>query len=112
MPEKILVVDDEPHIVTLVTVALQRAGYAAVSAKDGLEALEKVRTEHPALVLLDVMLPGLDGFEVCERIRKYETTPIIMITAKSAEMEKVWGLEVGADDYITKPFSPANWWPG
>lgn len=106
MPDKILVVDDEPHILTLVSVALQRAGYTVVTASDGLEALEKAHTERPALILLDVMLPGLDGFEVCERIRKTESTPIIMITAKNTEMEKVWGLEVGADDYITKPFSP------
>lgn len=106
MADKILVVDDEEHIVTLITVTLQRAGYTVISAYNGPEALEKTRLERPALVLLDVMLPGMDGFTVCEQIRKTSNTPIIMITAKNTEMEKVWGLEIGADDYITKPFSP------
>ena len=106
LADKILVVDDEQNIVTLISVTLQRAGYTVVTACDGLAALEKARTEKPALVLLDVMLPHLDGFAVCEQLRKVDNTPVIMITAKNTEMEKVWGLEVGADDYITKPFSP------
>ncbi len=106
MPEKILVVDDEEHIVTLLKVSLERAGFAVVTAGDGLAALEMARMERPDLILLDVLLPELDGFAVCEQLRKTDDIPVIMITAKGTEMEKVWGLELGADDYITKPFSP------
>ncbi|HEY8496851.1 MAG: response regulator transcription factor [Bacillota bacterium] len=102
---KVLVVDDEPHIVELIAYHLQRAGFAVAAAADGVEALDKVQTERPDLVLLDVMLPGLDGFTVCQRIRREHAVPIILLTAKTAEDDRVFGLEVGADDYITKPFS-------
>ncbi len=106
MPEKNSGVDDEEHIVTLLKVSLERAGFAVVTAGDGLAALEMARMERPDLILLDVLLPELDGFAVCEQLRKTDDIPVIMITAKGTEMEKVWGLELGADDYITKPFSP------
>ncbi|HLT59121.1 MAG: response regulator transcription factor [Limnochordales bacterium] len=101
---KILVVDDEPHIVELIAYHLQREGFGVITAADGAEALDKVEENRPDLVLLDVMLPGLDGFSVCQRIRRQQDVPIILLTAKTAEDDRVFGLEVGADDYITKPF--------
>lgn len=85
---------------------LTQEGYEVVVAMDGPQALEAARTERPDLILLDVMLPGMDGLEVCRQIRAWSTVPIIMLTAKTAEVDKVVGLEVGADDYVTKPFSP------
>lgn len=101
---KILVVDDEPHIVELIAYHLEREGFTVATAADGPDALDKVGEERPDLVLLDVMLPGLDGFSVCQRIRRQHDVPIILLTAKTAEDDRVFGLEVGADDYITKPF--------
>jgi len=101
---KVLVVDDEPHIVELIAYHLQREGFAVITAADGVEALEKFHAERPDLVLLDVMLPGLDGFTVLQRIRRAHPVPVILLTAKTAEDDRVFGLEVGADDYITKPF--------
>ncbi|MEW6048246.1 MAG: response regulator transcription factor [Bacillota bacterium] len=106
MPYRVLVVDDEPSIVELVQFALQKEGFVTESASDGLEALEKVERAKPDLVLLDLMLPGLDGLEVCRQIRRKTNVPIVMLTAKASEVDKVVGLELGADDYITKPFSP------
>lgn len=106
MSETILVVDDEPSILELVAYNLQTAGYTVLTATDGIEALDIMESDPPDLVLLDVMLPRLDGFSVCQRIRKTYDVPIIMLTARSSEADKVWGLEIGADDYITKPFSP------
>lgn len=106
MPEKILVVDDEPAIVELIMFNLRKAGFETLSAASGEEALRQVEAVKPDLVLLDVMLPYTDGFTVCQQIRSRSTTPIIILTAKDAEADKVWGLESGADDYITKPFSP------
>ncbi len=103
---KILVVDDEETMVRSLSTLLSREGYAVVVATDGPRALEAVRTERPDLVLLDLMLPGMDGIEVCRHIRTSSAVPIIMLTAKTAEVDKVIGLEVGADDYVTKPFSP------
>jgi phosphate regulon transcriptional regulator PhoB len=105
-PARILVVDDEPHIVELVRYNLLQEGYHVSSAGDGELALEKVRSERPDLVVLDIMLPGLDGLEVCRRLRQESAVPVIMLTAKSGELERVVGLEIGADDYVTKPFSP------
>lgn len=106
---KILVVDDENHILELVKFNLEKEGYQTVLAHDGLEAFESVKREKPDLIVLDVMLPKMDGFEVCRMIQK-ETElgdiPIIMLTARSEEIDKILGLEIGADDYITKPFSP------
>jgi DNA-binding response OmpR family regulator len=101
----ILLVDDEESIQTLLTFPLQRDGYRVVQARDGEEALAKFEAEVPDLVVLDVMLPRLDGLEVCRRLRTRSTVPIIMLTARGEELDKVLGLELGADDYITKPFS-------
>lgn len=101
---KVLVVDDELHIVELVAYHLEREGFTVVTAADGMEALEKVEEERPDVVVLDVMLPGLDGFSVCQRIRRRHTMPIILLTARTAEDDRVFGLDVGADDYVTKPF--------
>ena len=106
---KILVVDDEPEAVELVEFNLKQAGYAVVTAADGAEALKKVRAQTPDLIVLDVMLPEMDGFEICKTLRHEPATarvPIIMLTAKAAEIDRVLGLELGADDYLTKPFSP------
>jgi phosphate regulon transcriptional regulator PhoB len=105
-PPRVLVVDDEPHIVELVRYNLLQEGYDVTTAGDGETAIEKVRSERPDLVVLDIMLPGADGIEVCRRLRKESATPIIMLTAKGGEQERVVGLETGADDYVTKPFSP------
>ena len=109
MPDRaprILLVDDEQPIQTLLSFPLQRDGYEVVVASDGREALSRYDEHPPDLVVLDLMLPRMDGLEVCKRLRaKGETVPIIMLTAKSEEIDKVLGLELGADDYITKPFS-------
>ncbi|MCR4430072.1 MAG: response regulator transcription factor [Tepidanaerobacteraceae bacterium] len=107
--EKILVVDDEPHIVELVRFNLEAGGFKVFEAVDGQKAIELAQSEKPDLILLDLMLPGIDGLEVCRILRQQKPTqdiPIIMLTAKSEEIDKVLGLEMGADDYITKPFSP------
>ncbi|MCY6484024.1 response regulator transcription factor [Clostridium aestuarii] len=106
--EKILVVDDEEHIQELIKFNLNKNGYKTVCAGDGLEALNLARKEMPQLILLDVMLPGMDGYDVCKEVRRdssISNIPIIMITAKGEELDKILGLELGADDYITKPFS-------
>jgi len=101
----ILLVDDEDSIQTLLTYPLERDGYRVVQARDGEEALAKFEEEDVQLVVLDVMLPRLDGLEVCKRLRARSSVPIIMLTARGEELDKVLGLELGADDYITKPFS-------
>ena len=104
-PARILLVDDEQPIQTLLSFPLQRDGYEVVAASDGSEALARFDEQAFDLVVLDVMLPRLDGLEVCRRLRARSSVPIIMLTAKSEEIDKVLGLELGADDYITKPFS-------
>jgi DNA-binding response OmpR family regulator len=101
----ILLVDDEDSIQTLLTFPLERDGYRVVQARDGEEALRRFGEEEPDLVVLDVMLPKIDGLEVCKRLRAQSSVPIIMLTARGEELDKVLGLELGADDYITKPFS-------
>jgi DNA-binding response OmpR family regulator len=101
----ILLVDDEDSIQTLLTFPLERDGYRVVQARDGEEALRRFAEEDVDLVVLDVMLPRLDGLEVCKRLRTQSSVPIIMLTARGEELDKVLGLELGADDYITKPFS-------
>lgn len=107
MSQKILVVDDEQSIVTLLKYNLETAGYIVEVAYDGEEALKKVETEQPELIVLDVMLPKKDGIEVCKSIRSDKNlVPILMLTAKDDEFDRVLGLELGADDYMTKPFSP------
>lgn len=103
--KKILVVDDEKPISEIVKYNLVKEGYEVFTAYDGEEALEKVKEEEPDLVLLDLMLPKIDGLEVAREIRKTYDMPIIMVTAKDSEIDKVLGLELGADDYVTKPFS-------
>jgi DNA-binding response OmpR family regulator len=106
---KILVVDDEPEAVELVEFNLKQAGYDVVTATDGAEALKKAHAALPSLIVLDLMLPEVDGMEVCKMLRRDPATaavPIIMLTAKAQEIDRVLGLELGADDYITKPFSP------
>jgi two-component system, OmpR family, response regulator MprA len=102
---RVLVVDDEPHIVDFITLGLQRLGYAAAGAGDGTQGLAMVRDWKPELVILDVMLPGLDGFEVCRRIRAHSSTPILLLTARGEVEDRVHGLDSGADDYLCKPFS-------
>jgi two-component system alkaline phosphatase synthesis response regulator PhoP len=103
---RILVVDDEPKIVQLVRDYLERAGFAVSTARDGNEALMRAHQERPDLIVLDLGLPGLDGLEVTRRLRRDSGVPIIMLTARHEETDKVVGLELGADDYVTKPFSP------
>ncbi len=109
MPKKILAVDDERHIVRLVEVNLQRAGYEVVTAYDGREALEKVKSENPDLVVLDVMMPYMDGFEVLKNLKADPTTaeiPVIMLTAKAQDADVFRGWQSGVDCYLTKPFNP------
>ena len=104
--KKILAVDDERHIVRLIQVNLERAGYQVITAFDGTEGLKKVETEKPDLVVLDVMMPRMSGLDVCKQLKaKRPSIPIIMLTARGQEVDKVVGLELGADDYVTKPFS-------
>ena len=106
--EKVLIVDDEEHIVELLQFNLINAGYKVITANNGLDALKKVKEHKPDLLLLDLMLPGMDGLDVCKEIKRDKETSktsIIMLTAKSEELDKILGLELGADDYITKPFS-------
>ena len=102
----ILVVDDEPRITQLVRDYLERAGFVVVTAGDGREALMRARTEHPDLVVLDLGLPQLDGLDVTRQLRRHADLPIIMLTARDDETDTLVGLELGADDYVTKPFSP------
>lgn len=104
MDRKILIVDDEKAIVDILKFNLEKEGFQTVEAYDGEEGYRKVFLENPDLILLDLMLPKMDGFEVCKKIRERLSTPIIMLTAREEEVDKVLGLELGADDYITKPF--------
>ncbi|HEK9101919.1 response regulator transcription factor [Bacillus pfraonensis] len=107
MSNRILVVDDEEFILTLIEFNLQQAGFEVITAMDGEVALHKATTERPDLIILDLMLPKMDGMEVCKELRLQRImTPILMLTAKDDEFDKVLGLELGADDYMTKPFSP------
>lgn len=105
MSTQILVVDDEARYLHLIKVNLEAAGYQVITASNGEEALELVSTRVPDMVVLDVMMPKLDGFTTCERIRQFSSVPIIMLTAKGEEQDRVKGLNVGADDYVVKPFS-------
>ena len=106
--EKILIVDDEVHIIVLLKFNLLNAGYDVFTANDGIDAVKIAKAEKPSLLLLDLMLPGMDGFDVCKEIKRnneMKNTSIVMLTAKGEELDKILGLELGADDYITKPFS-------
>ena len=105
MENLILVVDDEKPIVDIVRINLEKNGYRVIEAYSGNEAVSKALSEEPDLILLDVMLPGMDGFSVCKKVRETSAVPIIMLTARDEEVDKILGLELGADDYMTKPFS-------
>jgi DNA-binding response OmpR family regulator len=105
---RVLVVDDDPLLVRLVRTHLDKAGYRVLTAANGEEALEIAATEMPDLVLLDLMLPKLDGFEVCRRIREFSLVPVIMLTARGEPVDRLRGFEMGADDYVAKPFVPAE----
>jgi len=104
--KKVLVVDDDAKTVELVKLYLNRDGYRVLTANDGAEALRLAREAHPELVVLDIMLPGMDGLEVCRILRAESDVPIIMLTARTTDQDRLTGLELGADDYVTKPFSP------
>src|SRR3989338_9819931 len=107
--EKILIVEDEKDIIKMLEYNLKKEGFRTISANDGEDAIDLAMREHPDIVLLDLMLPGIDGLEVCKSLKAEKKTkdiPIIMLTAKSQESDKILGLELGADDYVTKPFSP------
>src|SRR5437588_7650420 len=106
MSQKILIIEDEEGIVHLLRLYLKDAGYDVVTASDGADGLAMHAREHPDLVILDIMLPAIDGFEVCRRIRAWSKTPILMLTARSGEDDRIAGLDLGADDYLVKPFSP------
>jgi two-component system phosphate regulon response regulator PhoB len=109
MSESVLIVDDEQDVVDLLAYNLQKAGYKTATARDGATALQKVRDSLPALIVLDLMLPQVEGTEVCKQLKadpKTAAIPIIMLTAKAEEVDRIVGLELGADDYVTKPFSP------
>lgn len=104
--QKVLVVDDEERIVNIVKAYLEKDGYSVTTAPDGKTALDKVRTEAPDLIVLDLMLPEMSGWDVCRAIRQQSKVPIIMLTARDDDTDKIVGLELGADDYVTKPFNP------
>ena len=106
MAQKILIIEDEEGIIHLLNLYLKDAGYDVVVAKDGADGLALHARLHPDLVILDIMLPALDGFEVCRRIRSWSNTPILMLTARGDEEDRIQGLDLGADDYLVKPFSP------
>jgi len=106
--QRVLIVDDEPRYVRLISVNLVASGYETLAARDGKSAVEAAAAQQPDLVLLDIGLPIMDGIETCRRIREFSQAPIIMLTAKAGEADKVAGLDAGADDYLTKPFGPAE----
>jgi DNA-binding response OmpR family regulator len=106
MADTILIVDDEQHIIDLAQMYLALEGFQVASCTDGGEALKRILGERPALVVLDLMLPTMDGWEVCRRVRAESDVPIIMLTARSDDIDRIVGLELGADDYLTKPFNP------
>jgi DNA-binding response OmpR family regulator len=106
MPQKILVVDDEQNIRDLTTIYLEKEGFAVETAEDGQDAIARFQQMQPAMVVLDLMMPGMDGFEVCRELRRDHDVPILMLTARSDDVDKIVGLEIGADDYMTKPFNP------
>lgn len=105
-PGTILIVEDDNKTASLISLYLEREGYETCAASDGMEALELVRRKNPLAVILDLMLPRLDGWEVCRRIREFSDVPILMLTARGEEFDRVLGLTIGADDYVVKPFSP------
>ena len=104
--QTILVVDDDPQIRDVLGMALERAGFSAIMARDGAEGLSKAKSENPALAVLDIGLPEMDGLELCKAIRRDSDLPILFLTARDDEVDRILGLELGGDDYVTKPFSP------
>jgi two-component system, OmpR family, response regulator len=106
LTHRILTVDDDPHIREVINVALRKAGMAVVEARDGKEALSRFASDAPDLIVLDIGMPELDGLEVCRQVRKSSDVPILFLTARDEEIDRVLGLEIGGDDYVTKPFSP------
>ncbi|HEY1410322.1 MAG TPA: response regulator, partial [Promineifilum sp.] len=106
MTDTILIADDEASIRDLARLYLEKEGFRVQAAENGAEALEQVRQEQPALLVLDLMMPGIDGWEVCRRIRAESNVPILMLTARDQDIDKIVALEMGADDYMTKPFNP------
>ena len=110
--QTVVVVEDDPAIADLLDLYLRQAGYRVLQAPSGERGLELVAQHRPVLMVLDIGLPGIDGLEVCRRVRVDSTLPILFLTARDGEIDRVLGLELGADDYVTKPFSPARWWPG
>ncbi|HQY90342.1 response regulator transcription factor [Caldilinea sp.] len=106
MDTTILIVDDEPNIVELNRMYLEGAGYRVLAARTGQEALARFHSDHPDLLVLDLMLPGADGWTVCREVRRESQTPIIMLTARTEDIDRILGLELGADDYVTKPYNP------
>ncbi|HTY07570.1 MAG TPA: response regulator [Candidatus Edwardsbacteria bacterium] len=109
MPKKIMVVDDEPYIARVIKFKLEQEGYTVISANDGITGLNKIKEEKPDMVLLDVMMPGMSGYEVCQKIKgdaELAGIPVVILTAKGQERDREQGFSMGASDYITKPFSP------
>src|SRR5262249_51825948 len=104
--QRVLLADDDPLIQRLVRTHLDRAGFRVLTAADGEAAIDQTAAEQPDLVVLDLMLPKIDGFEVCKRIREFSLVPVVMLTARGEQVDKLRGFEVGADDYLTKPFAP------
>ncbi|MBI2842471.1 MAG: response regulator transcription factor [Armatimonadetes bacterium] len=104
--QKVLLIDDEENVCELVSLYFDRAGYEVITATDGADGIEKARQNRPDIIILDLMLPGMDGLDVCKEVRKSSNVPIVMLTARVDEVDRVLGLEIGADDYVTKPFSP------
>lgn len=105
MKNRVLIAEDEKPISDIIKFNLEKEGYEIITAYDGEDALKKALNEQLELIILDIMLPSMDGFEICKRVREKSSVPIIMVTAKEEEVDKILGLELGADDYITKPFS-------
>src|SRR5438477_3836375 len=104
--DTILLVDDEQNIIELATMYLEQEGFRVISARDGQAALDRVKSDRPALMVLDLMLPKIDGWQVCRKVRAESDMPILMLTARDDDVDKIVGLELGADDYMTKPFNP------
>ncbi|MCX6344385.1 MAG: response regulator transcription factor [Armatimonadetes bacterium] len=103
---RVLVIDDEENVCELITLYFEKAGYDVICSGDGVEGTDMIRSHKPDMVILDLMLPGMDGLDVCKEIRKFSNVPLIMLSARVDEVDRVLGLEIGADDYVTKPFSP------
>ena len=111
MASTVLILEDDPHTVEVVQLYLRRDGHHVLSATDGIAGLSLAREAQPDLIILDLMLPGMDGLEICRILRQESDVPIVMLTARADEEDRLAGLDLGADDYVTKPFSPRSWPP-